>query len=202
MLLTNAAAAACAEQLSAACAKACPKLKQPRALYDGSWRDPHYRDWRCYSSSAITDGRYDGKSKLISTQPTKLLTALQTCNRTATQPELEEWSHAANASTCAGGATGQTLPPAPVCLDPASCSAFARVALVLQVTRVERVPLLLGYRHWFASVWLAVVGPQAECDACARNVTAAGSNTSGVHCECVTAGGEGAYKARPPSHAQ
>ena len=37
------------------------------------------------------------------------------------------------------------------CGEP-SCSAFANVSLVLTVTFTERVPLLLGYADWFASV--------------------------------------------------
>ena len=60
------------------------------------------------------------------------------------------------------------VPPVPKlsrdqCNDPA-CSAFRNVSLVLGVTAAERVPWLLDYALWFASVHFMV--PERECDDC------------------------------------
>ena len=48
------------------------------------------------------------------------------------------------------------------CNEP-KCSAFANVSIVLGVTAVERIPLLLDYALWFASVHLLVPAPDCQC---------------------------------------
>ena len=61
-----------------------------------------------------------------------------------------------------------------------SCSAFNNVSLVLGLTAIERIPLLFGYKDWFANVHLLV--PQKECEECRCLVSRANAERVSCHC--------------------
>ena len=68
------------------------------------------------------------------------------------------------------------------CGQPATCSAFSSTSLVLTISYPVRVPMLLAYADWFASVlfFLTATG-SGQCDEC-RERTAAQERAA---CHCV-----------------
>eukprot|EP00966_Prymnesium_polylepis_P106285 2462231-Prymnesium_polylepis.1 len=177
----------CTASLDNACSRLCPGTTV--ALYDLGHRDGYRFAWRCYAASAVTpNGSYDGSSTAYCSSSTKLLAALQgpECSVSQHMPELRPWPAASGRhAECAGRGSDLALPLSePACSQPTNCSSFARVVVALQVSRAERVPSLLAYRHWFAAVWLLTFGV-AECTLCGRLLAEANDDARRVRCECL-----------------
>ena len=71
------------------------------------------------------------------------------------------------------------------------CSAYANISLALSLSYVERLPLLLNYARWFASVTFLVAGSRGSCEACHEQLRQARANESAwlvapTSCFCAT----------------
>ena len=194
----------CRNALRAFCRESCGRKEQWHVLYDVSAKTA-LRTWRCYNTSALTtDLRAYNTTKHakrgVCSRHEALLSVIQMhCRESAgVSEELQAWPRACtkNASLpCCGGRvspepwTPRLLPtPFGACFDPARCSSFAQVSLVLQTTHAERVPLLLNYSHWFLTVHLVIFGgPSSEqcalCQDALSQHTAASSR--GTKCLCL-----------------
>ena len=85
---------------------------------------------------------------------------------------------------CAGHVlSGGCDPPIPH-LGESACSPFARVALVVLATRVERVRLLASYSSWFASVSVVVLNREG-CEGCAASVRDLYLSSTAFRCVCA-----------------
>ena len=100
-------------------------------------------------------------------------------------------NHSSSGRVCAGHVlSGGCDPPIPH-LGESACSPFARVALVVLATRVERVRLLASYSSWFASVSVVVLNREG-CEGCAASVRDLSPATFRCVCAMDVAIGENA----------
>jgi hypothetical protein len=58
------------------------------------------------------------------------------------------------------------------------CSAYANISLALSLSYAERLPLLLHYARWFASVTFLVADRRGSCEACHEQLRQARANES------------------------
>ena len=93
--------------------------------------------------------------------------------------------------TVAGLLSGRAVPTGSMrssCGSP-DCSAFSHVSLVLSLSHADRVPLLLSYAPWFASLLFLVsdagAAPCAQCRAAVRANATALARGDRAACHCV-----------------
>ena len=151
----------CRSALLGACRKTCPQDprvkigRNSEVRYDRS-RTSEVKGWRCYDGKALTSDRRQynmssSRRQAVCSRHALLLRVMEArCNTTdgvQAGAELQEWPEDGDDTPVCGRVADESPWPldSPACLDPARCSAFANVSLLLQVSHAARVSLLLGY---------------------------------------------------------